>query len=564
MKGKTKLKATYSLFVSLIILVCCFSFASINLVTAQAKSSSITLSGDGSEASPYLICSLEELEFFRDDVNGGNTYEGKYIKLTDNIDLASIINWTPIGNKTSPFNGMFDGGNHIISNLVIKGQKEYVTGATYYAGLFGAMKGGATAGIKNLTIENADVTACLYVGAILGYSYIGGIIENCHVKGNISVDAYSYAGIIVGRHDYSAGNNVNGEKMSIYNCSVEGSPNNAKVNCDYAVSYAGGIVGFVAEGGYTFSNLTAKNLEVVGTYGIGGISGIGHYGNTFKDVSVENVSVVSLNNDLENSRSGNVGLIVGACQGIESEKTVFKGYNIQKSNAQINGEEYKSVFGNNISGQDSVTNFVVKVNDYDYYESVSEAVENLKADDVVTLIAETNEDIKIPAGVKLDTNGFNAPSIVVEALLIEDILVERIDSLNATIITIIYSNSEKVTKFTIYDGQNGTNGINGTNGLNGIDGVNGTNGKDGLGIKTVEINENGELVITYDNDSKANLGVIVGKNGKDGINGVDGVNGTNGKDAGNGLAITAIIVSGLAIFLVFLLLILFFFKGSGA
>ena len=119
MKGKTKLKATYSLFVSLIILVCCFSFASINLVTAQAKSSSITLSGDGSEASPYLIGSLEELEFFRDDVNGGNTYEGKYIKLTDNIDLASITNWTPIGNKTSPFNGMFDGGNHIISNLVI-------------------------------------------------------------------------------------------------------------------------------------------------------------------------------------------------------------------------------------------------------------------------------------------------------------------------------------------------------------------------------------------------------------------------------------------------------------
>ena len=564
MKGKTKLRTMYSLFVVLVMAVACLGFTSIPTKSAQAEGSSITLEGDGSESNPYLISTLEELEFFRDDVNGGNNYALKKVKLTADINLNGK-SWTPIGNGDNPFNGMFDGDNYTISNLVINGQKEYATGATYYAGLFGYMKGGATAGIKNLTVENADITACLYVGAILGRSYIGGIIENCHVKGNIKVDAYSYAGIIVGRHDYSAGNNVNGEKMSIYNCSVEGTTKTATVNCDYAVSYAGGIVGFLAEGEYAFGELTVKNAKITGTYGIGGISGIGHYGNTFKNVSVEKVSVISANNDPESARSGNVGLIVGACQGTENQKTVFKGYDIEQSKTQVNGEEFKSVFGNNISGQNGVTNFVVKVNDYDYYETVAEATANVKADDKVTLIAETTEDIQLPAGVKLDTNGFSAPNVTVEALPIEDVLVERNAENNATIITIIYSNSKKVTTFTVYDGkdgkngqdgQDGTNGNNGINGKDGTNGVNGVNGKDGLGIKTAEINDNGELLITYTDDTKENLGVIVGANGQNGINGTDG------KDGGIGLAMTAIIIGGIAIFLSITLLILFFFKGA--
>lgn len=52
------------------------------------------------------------------------------------------------------------------------------------------------------------------------------------------------------------------------------------------------------------------------------------------------------------------------------------------------------------------------------------------------------------------------------------------------------------------DGQDGSNGVDGTDGKNGIDGKDGTNGKDGIdgvdgvGIKSVELNSDGELVIT--------------------------------------------------------------------
>lgn len=43
--------------------------------------------GAGTSGSPYEISSKEQLESFRDYVNGGNSCEGMYITLTSNIDL---------------------------------------------------------------------------------------------------------------------------------------------------------------------------------------------------------------------------------------------------------------------------------------------------------------------------------------------------------------------------------------------------------------------------------------------------------------------------------------------
>lgn len=62
-------------------------------------------------------------------------------------------------------------------------------------------------------------------------------------------------------------------------------------------------------------------------------------------------------------------------------------------------------------------------------------------------------------------------------------------------------------------GEKGQNGKDGTNGTNGIDG---TNGKDGIGITNAEINNSGELILRYSNGTSANLGKVVGADGKDG------------------------------------------------
>ena len=307
------------------------------------------------ESEVVAISNLAELKAFRESVNAGNDYAGKKIVLNADIDLANEA-WTPIGTGSNPFNGYFDGQNHTISNLKIDWSKNYVSGGNNqnYAGLFGYMKGGNTAAIKNLTINNADVTGCLYVGVLLGRSYTGGILENCHVTGDVKVDSYAYAGGLVGRHEYSSGSNANGEVMSIYNCSVNANAGST-VNADYAVSYVGGIVGFLAEGNFVIDACSVENVAVTGVYGVGGVSGIAHYGNTISNATVNAVTVASVNNNPASARTNNVGLIAGAVQGTASEPSIFKGNVATATTGSISytdGTEANiiSYFGNTMTG----------------------------------------------------------------------------------------------------------------------------------------------------------------------------------------------------------------------
>lgn len=86
-------------------------------------------------------------------------------------------------------------------------------------------------------------------------------------------------------------------------------------------------------------------------------------------------------------------------------------------------------------------------------------------------------------------------------------------------------------------GEQGIQGAQGIQGEKGERGEKGQNGADGIGITSSEINKNGELVITYSNNTVSNLGVVVGADG------IDGTNGTNGKD-GVGITNAEINTSG--------------------
>ena len=55
-----------------------------------------------------------------------------------------------------------------------------------------------------------------------------------------------------------------------------------------------------------------------------------------------------------------------------------------------------------------------------------------------------------------------------------------------------------------------------------------------INIKATEINEKGELIITYTDGSRENLGVVVGKDGVDGKDGAPGKDGVDGKDGIDG------------------------------
>lgn len=255
------------------------------------KINSVALSGSGTEASPYLISSANDLKTFRDSVNSGTTYAGKFVKLTSSIDLK-YATFTPIGASTEkPFKGTFDGDNHTISGLYVANTNANET--NYSVGLFGNI---SNATVKNLIIEDANVysaSASGAAGAKGGTSAVGkpgghaidvvsggvvgqavkSTVSNCHYTGFV----YTVGGD--GGSGGEAGTNKSGSGK------VGGKGGNG------ASAYAGGIIGssdgsviercsFVGDiyayGGYGGSGGAGSNAYS-GSGGKGGDGGDGGY-----------------------------------------------------------------------------------------------------------------------------------------------------------------------------------------------------------------------------------------------------------------------------------------------
>ena len=144
-------------------------------------------SGDGnSEGSAYQIRERAHLEWMADQIaNHSTTFDGKFFKLTQNIDLGSTA-WTPIGMEdgytfTKYFAGTFNGDGYTISGLHIPAS---VSGED--KGLFGQV--GQNGVIKNLGVVIAPEGICISdlrtikAGGIVGEAKQC-TIENCYVTG---------------------------------------------------------------------------------------------------------------------------------------------------------------------------------------------------------------------------------------------------------------------------------------------------------------------------------------------------------------------------------------------
>lgn len=271
------------------------------------------------------IKNADDLVYFRDTVNKGATYQGRTIKLLNDIDLSSVcganidgneISWIPIGGI---FKGTFDGQNNMIENIYINIKKgnnalfkqnngtiqnlkisgKITTTSSYgneTAGVVINNRGiikrcengvtiissGPTGGIvsiNNGTIEECVNKVAIYsangnVGGIAGISK--GIIKECYNTGNISTS--DCCGGIVG-----TGANIN------YNCY-----NTGKVSGKNAV---GGITGVVngaykTEGiKYTYNSYNVGNIT--GSSYVGQITGRDNYECTSKSVNCYNSNITA-------------------------------------------------------------------------------------------------------------------------------------------------------------------------------------------------------------------------------------------------------------------------------
>ncbi len=156
-------------------------------------------SGEGTEASPYLITERDDLLRLVDattDADEATICKDLYFRLDADIDLNGE-EWLPI----AAFGGIFDGNGHTISNFKVSDAteaKQVKVGSIEYFvnfGLFGVVHGGT---VKNLTVSAANVTTEGFtesVGAIAGSVYEGKI-EGCTVKDSTVTAANSEYGTV--------------------------------------------------------------------------------------------------------------------------------------------------------------------------------------------------------------------------------------------------------------------------------------------------------------------------------------------------------------------------------
>ncbi len=253
------------------------------------------LSGAGTQEDPYVINNIDDLRLFRDEVNAGNAYEGKYVLLTDDINLTDEV-WTPIGtsiyDKTPAdakmFAGNFDGGNHTITGLTSKGyvpDAEDIGGGEYSFGLFGYVYG---ANISNVKLANVNIEGTTRqdsegndvggsgVAALIGYYYVADgkacVVENCHVLSG-TVSASNNMGGLIGFVDSQVSTPQNVD-ISIINCS-----NAADVTSE--AREAGGIVGLLNASREDYSPTMAGNVRFKGCVNTGDITTLAGGGSTF-------------------------------------------------------------------------------------------------------------------------------------------------------------------------------------------------------------------------------------------------------------------------------------------
>ena len=211
---------------------------------AAAKDPGYTVSEDGKT---YTVYTADGLLAWNKAVQNDLT-----LNCTLTADITLTGEWTPIGTDyRNSYTGTFDGGNHTISGLTVKGSDEN-------AGLFGYIgKDGGT--VKNVVLKDVQITSNNQYANVGGMAGINnGTIENCSVSGG-SVSGYS-AGGVVGQQ---------------YSGSITLCNSSATVQ---GTSQVGGVVGYTNYGVtltacYATGDVTAKDNDTAGIFFAGGVVG---------------------------------------------------------------------------------------------------------------------------------------------------------------------------------------------------------------------------------------------------------------------------------------------------
>jgi hypothetical protein len=207
--------------------------------------------GAGTLANPYLISNLNDLRCLSTTITDWN----KHFLQTANINANVTFGWnnntgfSPIGNTTTSFTGVYDGNNFTISNLNINRP------TNSHIGLFGLS---GNSNISNVTLTGVNITGEHRVGALIG-SAEGTTISNNNVSGTVNAQ-YAVGGLV----GWAENSNISGSAANI-------NVNAIRPALNTSFSDAGGLVGDLSSS--TITNCSASgNLNVNGR-NVGGLVG---------------------------------------------------------------------------------------------------------------------------------------------------------------------------------------------------------------------------------------------------------------------------------------------------
>jgi hypothetical protein len=209
--------------------------------------------GSGTEADPYIIATKNDLKKLASlTIDARLHLEGQYFKMTNDIDMENDEEFHGIANyitqdndsyKTYYFSGIFDGGNHTISNMRLanenfdeQGVATSQTSSYSNVGLFGAIGSGAV--VKNIILDKSCfIEGYQAVGALVGRAHEKAAIDNCQVYATVK-GYYNNTGGIVGMSvEPTSDLDPKANCTTITNCLFGG-----EVYCNG--SSAGGIIGY--------------------------------------------------------------------------------------------------------------------------------------------------------------------------------------------------------------------------------------------------------------------------------------------------------------------------------
>ena len=298
----------------------------------------VTPDADGN----YNISNGAELAWIAQQVNSGETDKIKIV-LQNDIDLNGQ-EWTPIGGK-NVFSGTFDGNGHAVKNL----KASRCDNPGYEDRSIGLIGNAIGVSVKNLKIENCEITGRYGVGAVVGEAEGPILFENIEVLGGtITAD---------------------------------------KDTPDKIAQVAGGILGIgygagsAYDGTIVFRNCVNYSNVTVNKWHAGGLWGSITYANN-ADVTVEGChnygSITSL--------SQGDGGYAGGLGGYFAAKTLTITDCINHGTVTADKYQGELVAYSTLKGGSIPSESVAARIDSTYYETLQDAVEAAQAGDTITLL----------------------------------------------------------------------------------------------------------------------------------------------------------------------------------